>query len=830
MRNKSIRTHLAALVCAGVVIVMTGMVVYVANSSRQGALEMQTGSMRTLNAGLADFFTDFLDRWTAETAFLAKSNSTITALESGQLDGLKVLLGNTTRKNDLVDAVFIYDTTGKTRLVLDNTGKEQPPLDLGDRAYVKESLAGKAFRLLMPIKSRISSNQIVVFAEPVMAGDKQVGGVAIAVSVENLLKRYIDGVKVGERGYPYVLDGKGALVFHPKRELMGKDMSNLPFVISSLKTPSGFQPYTFDGQDKIQVWSAVRGSDWTVVTSAYSEELAEVATRQTGYLIAAGILAAVILIALIVYSLSKSVIDPIRNLQDYTSKIKDGNFNAELRGSYRYELASLSGNIQGMVTELKAKLGFSQGVVDGLTTPFFICDGEERIAACNEALTELLRIPESPAALVGRDAAQVIGKTRETLLARQCRLDNRAVRGHEQTLTARNGAVLHIKADCAPINDLDGRIIGTITIITDLTAIKDQELELRSQRDAMAEAAAQAAGVANRLASLSEELTAQVSQASQGARSQSSSVQSTAATMDQMSQAILDVSRNASHAAGTSQAARDKAQTGAEVVARVADAVESVREASVHLKTDMNHLGGQAEDIGKIMSVISDIADQTNLLALNAAIEAARAGDAGRGFAVVADEVRKLAEKTMIATQEVGQAIEAIQQGTRRSLESVEHSVDSVDRASDLAKMSGEALGDIVHLVVEAAGQVRSIAAAAEEQSAATDEMKRNVEDVHTLSQEVAQAMHVSAQAVEELSGQAVTLRDIIETLSALSGDSDAASNTFHDALPGAGHVLGAFGRAGLPAAPRVLPTSAPVLPRSATRPYASPQLGGKAA
>ena len=62
----------------------------------------------------------------------------------------------------------------------------------------------------------------------------------------------------------------------------------------------------------------------------------------------------------------------------------------------------------------------------------------------------------------------------------------------------------------------------------------------------------------------------------------------------------------------------------------------------------MTRLGQQADSIGHILSVISDIADQTNLLALNAAIEAARAGDAGRGFAVVADEVRKLAEKTMV--------------------------------------------------------------------------------------------------------------------------------------------------------------------------------------
>lgn len=77
-------------------------------------------------------------------------------------------------------------------------------------------------------------------------------------------------------------------------------------------------------------------------------------------------------------------------------------------------------------------------------------------------------------------------------------------------------------------------------------------------------------------------------------------------------------------------------------------------------------LGGQAENIGKVLGVINDIADQTNLLALNAAIEAARAGDAGRGFAVVADEVRKLAEKTMLATKEVGNAILAIQNSAQK--------------------------------------------------------------------------------------------------------------------------------------------------------------------
>ena len=106
--------------------------------------------------------------------------------------------------------------------------------------------------------------------------------------------------------------------------------------------------------------------------------------------------------------------------------------------------------------------------------------------------------------------------------------------------------------------------------------------------------------------------------------------------------------------------------------------IEAVHKQFTTIKNDIDQLGQQAQSIGQIMDVISDIADQTNLLALNAAIEAARAGEAGRGFAVVADEVRKLAEKTMSATKEVGQAISDIQEGTRRNIESVEQSVVTI--------------------------------------------------------------------------------------------------------------------------------------------------------
>ncbi|MDP3428052.1 MAG: methyl-accepting chemotaxis protein, partial [Humidesulfovibrio sp.] len=228
---------------------------------------------------------------------------------------------------------------------------------------------------------------------------------------------------------------------------------------------------------------------------------------------------------------------------------------------------------------------------------------------------------------------------------------------------------------------------------------------------------------------------------------------------------VLEVARSASQAADSSHEARGKAQEGAKIVAQVVSGIGTIQTVSQAMKEDMGMLGKQAEGIGAIMNVISDIADQTNLLALNAAIEAARAGDAGRGFAVVADEVRKLAEKTMTATKEVGDAISAVQHGARKNLENVARAAATIEEATTLAHQSGAALKEIVRLVEVSSDQVRSIATASEQQSAASEEINRSIEDINRVSSETASAMNLSALAVGELVRQAGALRGLIERM-----------------------------------------------------------------
>ncbi len=289
--------------------------------------------------------------------------------------------------------------------------------------------------------------------------------------------------------------------------------------------------------------------------------------------------------------------------------------------------------------------------------------------------------------------------------------------------------------------------------------------EAIGKSQAMTECAGKLHHVVEITSSASEQLSTQVEQSSKGAEQQAQRVAETATAMEQMSATVLEVAKNASHAAEISDSARQKAQEGAAIVDTVLQGIEAVQVEAQTLKSDMAQLGEQAENIGQIMSVISDIADQTNLLALNAAIEAARAGDAGRGFAVVADEVRKLAEKTMTATKEVGDAIGHIQNGTRKNMENVDRTVMHITDATSQAGKSGEALIAIVQLVEQTSDQVNAIATASEQQSAASEEISRSIEEVNTISGETAEAMTQAAQAVAELADQSQELKKLMDEL-----------------------------------------------------------------
>ncbi|WP_290924374.1 methyl-accepting chemotaxis protein [Halodesulfovibrio sp.] len=246
-------------------------------------------------------------------------------------------------------------------------------------------------------------------------------------------------------------------------------------------------------------------------------------------------------------------------------------------------------------------------------------------------------------------------------------------------------------------------------------------------------------------------LTSQVDTVNGGVDVQRERMIETATAITQMNSTVIDVAHNASNAAELANDSRDRAEEGAIGVRNAVTSIELIQNSFLELKESMLQLGNQTDSISRVMEVINDIADQTNLLALNAAIEAARAGEAGRGFAVVADEVRKLAEKTMLATRDVGEAVTQIQTQAHTNIAAVESAATEITASTEAANTAGESMANIVSMTNETAQQVTSIATASEEQAAVSEQIEHAVNAVTGVAEETADGMSRAAGELSEI-------------------------------------------------------------------------------
>ena len=254
------------------------------------------------------------------------------------------------------------------------------------------------------------------------------------------------------------------------------------------------------------------------------------------------------------------------------------------------------------------------------------------------------------------------------------------------------------------------------------------------------------------------QLSRAIDQVAEGSQEQAGAVEQASSIVTQVSKATADVAKNAQEAADTG---RDMVEKTVDGMVRIKGAVDTV-------SSRIAELGEQSAEIGKIITVIDDIAAQTNLLALNAAIEAARAGEQGRGFAVVADEVRKLAERVTDATREIGSLIDMVQKGVAESVKATEEGAKEVEEGATLAEEAGKALGQIAESVGLVAQQIEQISAAAEEVSASSDEMVKTIDGVSG-------AVEQNSAATEQMSANSTQVTESVNGIANVIEENSAA-------------------------------------------------------
>ena len=481
---------------------------------------------------------------------------------------------------------------------------------------------------------------------------------------------------------------------------------------------------------------------------------------------------ALLLAVLLAYAVGRGVTRTIRGMVAYSNAVSEGNLSAAPNsGGSTAELNKLQKDMQGMVGTLKEKLGFVQGILGGIAAPCLVVDLEGRITFLNAQMCRFMALPADTNAHIGKLLTDFFNNNDAITASVMARVAGTAPADCAQNMQGKNakGENFIIALDVTPIFDLNACCMGCFVQFTVLTELKQKEDKLISTNRIICDTAIQAGRIAGQVSAAAAELSGVVEQTGKGMKVQRSRVGEAATAICQMNASVQEIAQNAAGAANQAEQTMQVARKGTETVGESVAAISNVQGQTDILKGRIARLGDQVAEIGQIMDVISDIADQTNLLALNAAIEAARAGDAGRGFAIVADEVRKLAEKTMIATVEVGNAITNIRAGAHEAANGMGQAAHAVQQATQLVDQSGIVLQEILQLAGRSADQVRSIASAVEQQSATTEEIHRAVTEVSHVAGDTTQGMTRSMQAVEQLASQAAALNSLIRDISGVT-------------------------------------------------------------
>jgi len=323
------------------------------------------------------------------------------------------------------------------------------------------------------------------------------------------------------------------------------------------------------------------------------------------------------------------------------------------------------------------------------------------------------------------------------------------------------------------------QIKGSNEIAQLSSGIENMTEDLRSLITQIAQNAEQVAAMSEELTASSEQTSASIQQITSsmqevaaGSEKQTSSIEEVDShittisnKMSEVVTSVTDVTDKAFQASAISEKGNTTIQDATEKMAVTSQAIQESAAVVERLSTYTN-------EIGDIVTLITQITDQTNLLALNASIEAARAGEHGKGFAVVAEEVRKLADQSLEATNSIRTRIETIKEESAQAVKSMAISSSNLAESSTTFNASGEAFADIyAHVTaltkemdhvnnvmsninegvssiassveqvgvvaVQASGNIQNVAAASEEQSASIEEITASSNNLAEMAQQL---------------------------------------------------------------------------------------------
>ena len=408
MRQISIKSVCTLSITAATIVVIAVLVFYVSTSSYHMVAGVQTEALEETSKIVARSAEIYINQSVDVATILARQKPVLDAF-AGQPQEAQELLRGYVKALPGYWSFLLLDLKGR---IVAGVNADMADLTGGDRAdrdYARQIFSGKDVAISESVMKATSGDALIfVVAKAVHGKDGALlGAVAVCPRWTDFTEKSLDPIRMGRRGYGFTLDKAGRFISHSMdKKLLLQDYSKETFIRDALAKGNGTFSYEWKGEDKFMSVARVPSTGWLVCMSAYDSELTAPAAEQRTVLYVVGV-CAVLLLNLVLGVLSKKLVfSPLQRLTDFTEAVAQGNFKAELSGKYRAEMQRFANNLCAMVDELKKRLGFAQGVLNGIPTPCYIVGSDFTVTWLNEQVCHLLDKPDPKDSYLGQRSGQ----------------------------------------------------------------------------------------------------------------------------------------------------------------------------------------------------------------------------------------------------------------------------------------------------------------------------------------------------------------------------------------------------------------------------------------
>ena len=491
-------------------------------------------------------------------------------------------------------------------------------------------------------------------------------------------KTFIKDVKIGNTGYIYFLDSKGKVIIHPTTE--GKDVSTEPFIKTILENKNGNLNYTFQGEEKIVSYKYIKSWDViAVATINESDFLSEIFNHFLYNIVLLG-LVFILIIGILAYKVLGLIDSNIKSFNAYFDEFLD---------FITFKQNKIEKNTKENTTEFSHMINSINNVVDEFDTKF-----KEDMKVIGEIVLTMDKVEQ------GIFRCRIKSKTKNPMINTLKNTINQSLESLENSMKDLQRVTTSYAND-----DFKDKIEIPSKMKARLLAVMEG---INSLGDTLGNVAKQNLENGQTLENNATLMKSSMHNLSQKAREQATSLEETAAAVEEITSITRNNAQNAIKMATLGETVKSAVINGQKLASKTAISMEEINV--------------KVTAINEAITIIDQIAFQTNILSLNAAVEAATAGEAGKGFAVVAAEVRNLANRSADAAREIKSLVE-----------------DANTKANEGKEISGEMIKDYEVLnnhISETINIIQDVSVASKEQMSGIEQINDTVTMLDRVTQE----------------------------------------------------------------------------------------------